>query len=246
MDDTLKGLLRKEWEMMKGFLIGKYLIAILLLFLLGSEVSIYNGLSSLMVAGLIIIPASVLFSLNTESNQMQAFLHNPQSAHKLLLAKLIYSAFIAAVFMVILTLSITGMELLWDVSYLSIFEVFSYVVYISFLTLVISLYPLAIILFVWTLHQIWRTYLGAGISIIFIVIMMIVAGNIFEVFRQSLLYEKLTQWGSVSFPINQDQLVDIELGFLGHFHLGFYLFYGLIAIILYFISAYLLDRKVEV
>lgn len=245
MDNALKGLLIKEWEMMKGFLIGKYVIAIIILLYFGSNGSMQQGLVLLMAFGFIIVPATVLFSLNTEANQMQSFLHNPQPAHRLLLAKLMYSMLIAVVFMGIDTLSITGIGIVTGTN-LNTVELFTWLIYISFTTILVSFYPLAIVLLLWTLHQIWRRYLGGGISIIFVVIVMLVGNQLLTHFRESHLYWEVTQWGSISIPVNLNQLPVLEFGFLASVPIGTYVFHGLIAIALYFISAYLLDRKVEV
>ncbi|MEN1970308.1 hypothetical protein WMZ97_19825 [Lentibacillus sp. N15] len=238
MDHAMKGLFFKEWKMMKGFFISQFVVmALLLIFPSFSIFSLrVDQLLELMVLGVIVIPAAFLFSLNTEVNQMQSFLHNPHSIHKLLSVKGMYSLFCAVSVLFVFIILITGYEFISPAFSMPIWKVWLYMLSMGIKLLVISIFVAVILLFLWTLHQIWRTYIGGGLSIVLVVALMIAGNWLFSFFVESKAFEVLTHWGKV-FSTS---------GFMiGPGYLGVYVFYGVLTIFVYVVSAYLIDHKVE-
>lgn len=237
MNQVFKGLLFKEWKMMKGFFIGQFAVTVVLFFALSfNDITVSSvELFEMMSLGVIIIPAALLFSLNTEVNQMQAFLHNPHSIHKLLTVKLFYSLFAAVSLLVVLTIIIISYAL-FDTAISSVLRLWITIILSSGNMLVVSIYPAVILLFLWTLHQIFRTRLGGGISLVLVVALLIASSKLLSLFGESPVYEKITHWGKVT----------STSGFLlGPSYTGIYLFFALVSILLYFASTYLIERKVE-
>lgn len=251
MDNAYKGLLFKEWKMMRGFFIGMFVIGIIFFLIsdLSAQTPIQSNLIELMSLGFVILPGAVLFSLNMEVNQMQLFLYNPQSIHKLIFVKILNGLFFASSYLFILVLAITGMNLITGTSFFSSVELFVYLLYFILQILIITIYPTIILFFLWTLHQIWRTYVR-GISIVFVIVVMIAGTKLLGFLHDSDFYNKATNWGSISIPIQEYYLSPFAFGVSSVFgttiYLGVYVFNGIIVVLLYLLSAYLLDRKVEV
>lgn len=192
----------------------------------------------------IILPAALLFNLNSESARLQLFLHNPQSIHRSLSVKVIFCTLMTACYATVIIILLKTFELLLNTLG---YEVASNVtitslIYSSFFLLLTSLYSAIIALFLWTLHQIWRTYIG-GISILFVVVILFFGSIFIGIFQETDIYENLTEWE----PIFS---IDISYGngslIVGPFHIGNTIYNGIVITVLYFISAYLIDRKVEV
>ncbi|OZU88522.1 hypothetical protein CIL03_09455 [Virgibacillus indicus] len=257
MNQAFRGLYFKEWKMMKGFFIGPFVITIILILLLNvtNDAPIINTISGLMAFGYIILPAAVIFSLNSEVNHLELFLHNPQSVHLLLIVKFLNGILCAFTFLVVLSLSLVSIDMIWESSSLTVLEMFSYLLLIMAQMIIVSIYPAVILFFFWTLHQIWRTYIG-GLSIFAVVALLIFSIQMMSLFRTTAIYKALTDWGAVSISVNSGYSGEFLALSFGMFqfngdlqsiiHLGPYVFYGIITVLLYFISAYLLDRKVEV
>lgn len=255
--NAFKGLYFKEWKMMKGFFIGPYVLAILLIAIsnMGNGDSVVNTLIGMMAFGFIILPAAVLFSLNSEVNQLELFLHNPQSIHQLLFVKFLNGLVCALSFLFVLVLAAVSVDVIWGTSIQTGFETFSFLMILTVQMVIVSIFPAIILVFLWTLHQIWRAYIK-GLSIIAVIVLLIFGLQLMTVFRSTAIYDVLTNWGAISIPIenfHSGEFISVSFGAL-HFiggmdatvFLGSYVFYGLIALLLYVFSAYLLDRKVEV
>lgn len=246
MLNSYKWLLFKEWKMMKGFVIGKYILVFLLLMFsyMFDEGFSLDVIVMMLMFSVIVLPAALLFNLNSESARLQLFLHNPQSIHQMLSVKIVFCTLMTACYVAIIVILLKTSELLLS---LSGYEIVSNVtmtslIYSSFFLLLTSLYPAIIALFLWTLHQIWRTYIG-GISILFVVVILFLGSIFIGIFQKTDIYANLTEWG----PIFSS---DISYGnaslIVGSFHIGDMIYNGIIITVLYFISAYLIDRKVEV
>ena len=248
---AFKGLFIKEWKMMKGFFIGPFIITVIIILLLNisGNTSMIELLLGIMAFGYIILPATVLFSLNLEVNQMELFLHNPQPIHQLISVKFLNGLLLAFSYLLIMAMAITGVELIWDELTLSVLETFFLLNIFVLRMIIVSIFPAVILLFFWSLHQIFRTYIR-GLSIIAVVLILIGSLEMMVWFWSTRFYEALTKWGTISI-----QFVDSNVnGFPLSFHLGAgntldlgsYVFYGILSALIYFLSAYLIDRKVEV
>lgn len=242
MDHAAKGLLFKEWKMMKGFFIGQFVIIAIFLAATKSFLGLENLIET-MAVGFVMIPLTVLYSLNSEANQMEAFLHNPQSIFKLLLAKFIYAFLNGAVVLLVLSLLSAGYEVLWHTSQMSAFQVFGYLSLESGQMLIISLCPAMVLVFFWTLYHYFKKYISGSISLVFNMILLVVTISLINVFLASDMYAWLTHWGRVFYPCHS---IINGFGSNSVMFIGSYVFYTMVTVILFLFSAYLIDRKVEV
>lgn len=252
---AFRGLYIKEWKMMKGFYIGQFVVALIIVIVADalSDASIVETLVGLLTFGFIILPGAVLYSLNTEANQLEIFLHNPQSIHKMLFVKFLNGLFFALSFLLLLAVAAVGFEMIWGTSIQSGLDSFSFLTFLVVHMIIVSVYPTVILVFLWTLHQIWRTYIH-GISIVAVVLLLIFGIQLMNLFRSTTFYEVLTKWGVISIPNDQSgEYLSISFGpgqisggIDATIFFGSYVFYGLLVLLLYGVSAYLLDRKVEV
>ncbi|MTW84634.1 hypothetical protein F3157_03050 [Virgibacillus dakarensis] len=206
----------------------------------------FDSLIEVMAIGFIIVPLTVLYSLNTEANQMEAFLHNPHSVYQLLLVKFFYGFLSGASLLLVLIDFIASYGLIHDTFNQSVLQIFGYLLFVSGQMLVISLYPAVILVFLWTLHHLFKTYIGGGISIVIIVILLVIGSSLMNMFWETATYDMLTQWGKAIYPYQNGHLLSNGFGNESIIYLGKYVFYAFITIILFSISAYLIDRKVEV
>src|SRR5690625_2961997 len=104
MSDAFKGLYFREWKMMRGFFIGQFVVLVVMLFIpIGSNLT--DKFLELLTLAPIIVPAAIMFSLNTEVNQMELFLHNPQSIHKLIFVKFVNGLVFALSFVFVVMIS---------------------------------------------------------------------------------------------------------------------------------------------
>lgn len=242
----MKGLLFKEWKMLKGFMIGMFVVLILF-HIMAVINSVPDGVASIMMFAIAAVPLTVLYSLNTEAIQIQLFLHNPRSIHQLLLVKVINAMIIAATYLFLSTVVFTIWKYVVDYApAASVMETFSYLLFISFVLLLFSLYPTVIVIFLWTIHRLIRKVTGGSIGFILVVILLVVGNELMMGLRGSSVYGQLTNWGEVSHALVIDHGAISPFVFFDHIYIGVILFHTLVGLLIYFGATYVLDRKVEV
>ncbi|MDY0408745.1 hypothetical protein ACFFIS_09465 [Virgibacillus soli] len=254
MSQSMKGLLWKEWRMMRSFFIGMIVLCTVLFIFMSMNSGVYESLVGMITLGLIIIPASLLFSLNMEVNNIQNFLHIPQPAHKLILAKILYSMFISILYMGFLIMLLTVMDAIYDNTVFTFTGAVLYYGYIFLSLIIISMFPAAILLFMWTVHQIWKKYIHT-LSIVVILALLFIFGKFERFMSETAFYQTFTHWGKVSIAglipdgggsrINGELVISNELLIFHNAYVGTFIFYGLIVIILYVFSIQLMERRVE-
>ncbi|MFD1851169.1 hypothetical protein [Oceanobacillus bengalensis] len=254
MDPSFKGLYVKEWKMMRGFFLGMFLIPAFL-FMFSVNHSIVGSLVSLLAFGFLILPFSLLYSLNTEAIQLGLWLHHPGSIHRLLLIKYLNGIIFASIYLLVISIVIIIFNLMAGLTSLHGFEVVLTYFLICIQMIIVSIFPAAVILFWWTLYQWWRTYIR-GLAIIAIIGVIYGCTYLITAFFTTDIFERITQWGVLSIPSRfageNAQLLDISFGLFTideagmTIYLGNYIFFGVIVLLSYLLSAYLLDRKVEV
>jgi hypothetical protein len=246
MSTAFRGLYFREWKMMKGFFIGQFIVLIVMCFIPWGS-ALPEKLVELLILSVIIVPASTIFSLNTEVNQMELFLHNPQSVHKLLFVKLLNGFVFAMIYALVLIIVITVVHMIWPIFNLSSLEAFLYLLNFTLRMIISSIPFVALLLFLWTVHQILRRYLGI-FSLVIVVAVLIIGSQLIVQISHTDLYQTLASWGVIEMPFNQSSSgLFSEGNYLGiTVYLGNYIFYGVISVILYLLSAYLIDHKVEV
>ncbi len=205
----------------------------------------------LLVFGLIIMPATILFSFNTESNQLQHFLHTVHSIHKQIIIKIVHGALLTISFYLICSLSIYIFYLFHNDVMSSALGLWDYLWFFCLSGLLYSFYPTAIVLVVWCLHQWFRHYVGWGLSALLLFGILYLAASLFSAFKSLAIYTNLTSWGTFSLRSNGAEEIPFLVGDrtsngLLFIDFGFILFYAVICVLLYFLSVYILNRKVEV
>lgn len=243
MSTAFKGLYFREWKMMRGFFIGQFIVLIGLFFIpVGSNLA--DKLAQLLILAPIIVPAAMMFSLNTEVNQMELFLHNPQSIHKLIFVKFVNGLVFALSFVLVVIFSFIVVDLIWPIFDLNSFETVIYLLGFTMRLIISSIPFMALLLFLWTLHQIFRKYLGSLFSLILVIAVLVAGTQLIVLTSQFDFYQSFIEWGTIELPYYR--------GHTGLFsnrntiYLGSLIFYGIISMGLYFLSTYLIDRKVEV
>ncbi|WP_028783521.1 hypothetical protein [Thalassobacillus devorans] len=249
------GLWRKEWVLMKVY----YFVILIvgLVFAVGVSGSIQEA-HMFMITGVVlvlhmfILSALLMYSLNREVNQLQLFLHSPQSAAVLIGVKFLQSLLFMVVSMTIFGFITVLTAKQWVV--LTYGELILAVVVANMFIIGQSLLLAVLLLFLWVIHQILRTYLG-GLSIVISIILFVAITGITSMIRSTAFYEQLVGWGKMKIKmesVSGDLLSVFGVTVHGDMPggipvvLGELLAWGLAIAVLYTLSIVLMDRKVEV
>lgn len=238
-------LFKKDFRLTRTFflvgLVINFLILLLALFVAGGDnLYLFIPLLAAIVFHVFYLPIMLFTSLRTEAGQLHLWLHNPQSASTLLLSKIVNGIVMAVVSLIVLY-SMAGMLIIsrfrlieahWTDTWMAGMLIFLHVIMISVLIgvwviLLWSLYhALKYRIGRWT----WLALLGA----------VILPSWIGALFNSSDLYKLLTQWGSLEMNFPTFPIDPIPA------YAGEYLYYFIIIIGLFYLSSWIIDRKVEV
>lgn len=257
------GLLKKEFHLGKmNLIVSLGVITLLMIISLFAERSILEpavkfGFALVMIGLHVFFLAGYMVnSLQVESRRIHLWLHSPQPAVKLLLAKLVNG-----LGSLILTLSVsllyaiyTGKKVL-EYYHIAIIDwaAFSDVVAtILFYLIHMAIYFSIWMIFYWTFYRIIKGYIG-NFSIAITILLFFFIQWSFAKLVETKLYDFLTGWGNLPFRFDQSTFIsifsippdgivsDVQLLFLGE-----YLFHVLLSLGLFFLSSWLIDRKLEV
>lgn len=205
-----------------------------------SDEHILHLLLILLSLTLLTLPLALLFNLNSEGAHLQLFLHNPQSIYRLIGVKIVFCLLLSFVYVGVVVLLYTFFTLFYPKQ----IPIFSLMI-MSFYSVVISIYPAMILLFLWTLHQIWQTYIGM-ISILFVILTLFSGSLLFNWIEGTNFYTRLFEWGNIFTPANITTENDAFTFTYAPMYTGTFLLNGMVSVMLYVISCYLMDKKVEV
>ncbi|WP_283153662.1 hypothetical protein [Guptibacillus hwajinpoensis] len=251
------GLLRKEFRLSRALLLGVTAFDLLVMigFFLASArwevpylTAIIGGVLTAM--HVFFLPLYLLISLNTEGRNLHLWLHNPQSGARLLGAKLLNGLLALLLSIgIVSSLSLLAYNLEPSLIQFPIDNVWLFGFY--FLTVIItgSVYMGIWLIFYWTLYQVLKTYIGKWALLLILLIVGFISwfGSWLSGTR---LYEVMIDWGYVELPspLNMEvsqQAFELTVSTFP-FAIGNVIF-DLITIVLVFImTCWLLDRKVEV
>lgn len=241
MSGSWQGLFLKEWKMMKGVVITAFILAMLLFIFLDGFTA-----AELMNFSLFITPLYVLYSLNTESNQIHDFLHLPNRANKLFLVKILTGLSFTVIYQLVLVVIILLTQAFQKIGItVGIGNMMLYLMYCVLSMLVISLLPTAMLLLAWNVYHWLKGMIGPAAFVITIAVTLlgfVVIINLWD----TAWYMKLTNWGEISFSLDNFKGLLEELRLYVSFHLGVVLFHAVLAVASYGLSCWLLDRKVGV
>ncbi|RCW48379.1 hypothetical protein [Paenibacillus prosopidis] len=189
------------------------------------------------------VPIIVFISLKTEANQLHLWLHNPQSASTLLISKIV-DGLIMIVISLLMLYVMSGLLMIipkfslieadWTDTWISGLLIFPHIILISIMTGVL-------VMFFWALYQFLKFKIGRW-SLLVVIGTVILSGWIVALFESTKLYILLTQWGSmgINFNFSTFSLDPIQV------YTGEYFYNFIIIIGLFFLSAWIIDNKVEV
>ncbi|MFC5471262.1 hypothetical protein ACFPPD_21465 [Cohnella suwonensis] len=186
------------------------------------------------------LPIALFASLRTEAAQMHVWLHNPRPALSLLLSKLtsglvtmlVSLAFLYSMAGILLRTKFRLMEEYWTDTWSAGWLIFLHAILIS---VAIGVW----VILLWSLYHALKHRIGRLVWVVLIGA-VILSSWIDDIITSSSLYKLVTQWGGmeINFPTFS---VDPFPLYLGEY------FYNLIVVIgLFYLSSWIVDRKVEV
>ncbi|NDI34453.1 hypothetical protein [Chengkuizengella sediminis] len=196
--------------------------------------------------------ADYLFtSLRKEGKQLHLWLHSPQAATVLLGSKLV-NGFIALITSLVLLTILITINLIPFLSELSFYlgdisKLFFYLVaHIAYISLILGVS----IMFFWTIYHGLKSRIGKlSMLVLIIFITLFIWGSLSLEYTD--MYDQLVLWGeyTIEFPvleiINDHSEMDIEGMGISH-NIGENIFEVLLALLLFVLSAWMIEKKVEV
>ncbi|AOZ94035.1 hypothetical protein PNBC_05905 [Paenibacillus crassostreae] len=235
-------LFKKDFRLTRTiFLVGlviNFLVLLLSLYLvmrMGDSFFIFAPLLIIILFHIFYFPIMLFISLKTEANQMHLFLHNPQSATTLLLSKVLNGLIMMVVSLVVLYMMASLLiiprfnliEQYWTDTWISGLLIFVHI-------MIVSMQIGVLVLFLWSLYHSIKHRIGrwSWLALLGAVIIKFRIDAYFVSFN-------LTQWGDLrmSFPTFQIEPIQV--------YVGEYLYHFMCFIGLFYLSVWLVDRKVE-
>jgi hypothetical protein len=241
------GLLKKDFRLTRTvFFVG--IVINILLFMLAmfvdrkSDEPLYMLIPLLAAIFLHVFyfPIVLFISLKTEGNQLHLWLHNSQSAVTLLCSKILNVTLKMIVSLVILY----GMLAVLVLPNFHLFKTYWTDIWVSSLLLFphIILFSISMgiwVIFFWSLYHYMRIRIGrwSGLVVIAAVILLV---WIVAQFESTQLYMLITHWGGMDITFMTFSNESI------HAYMGEYLYNLIVIIGVFYLSAWLIDNKVEV
>ncbi len=188
------------------------------------------------------VPIMVFISLKAEGNQLHVWLHNPQPASILLLSKLVNGLMMIVISLLMLYV-MTGLLIIpefsliesnWTDVWMAGLLIFPHIILIS---IIIGVW----VMFLWALYRFLKIRIGRW-TLLVVIGVVFLSGWIAALFESTKLYMLLTQWGSmdIQFEFSTFSLEPIPV------YAGEYMYTFIFIIGLFFLSAWMIDNKVEV
>lgn len=263
MSSAWIGLLKKEFRL--GLMGGTFLFLLSFVCLAFGglmawkyqEPAILLVISIVALAGHIFyMPTYILFSLQSEKTKMHLWLHSVQPGTNLLLSKLLNGLFAMMVSLLIPMLIILIILLSDMVSFLGFihytwYDIVQNVCLIAAYLIGSSLYITLWIILIWVIYRTLIPFFGKMSWLITALIVIIGSMLMFQ-WESSSLYTFLTNWGAIQIPFDrfaihtQGSGMGIDTGFEKTVFVGSYVYYTAVAVLVFLVSSWLLDHKVEV
>jgi hypothetical protein len=254
------GLLRKEFHISKtGILVNIALVIAAHLIAYGFSLK-YNDPLIMFIPAIVIVALHIFYltvfmylSLQTEAKHLHLWLHTSHSASSLLLAKLLtgmvgflFSFSISGMFAYIGLLKLRGIYLSEETWETMLVLKSGLVAGISIA--LFSIYLAVWLVFYWTIYQVLKRFM-TRFRVLVIVITSLIITWLGKLFQKTVLYEKLTNWGFFNITFIKSIVVENKHVMVEHVReipVGIFVYYTLIVIGIFTLSAWLIDRKVEV
>lgn len=244
---TWAALFRKDFRLTRTvFFVGlviNFLILLLTLYVeknTGDNLYMFIPLLVAIVFHVLYLPIMLFISLRTEADQLHLWLHNPQSAVTLFLSKGLNGVIMMVVSLVVLYTMVGVLiiprfgliEAHWTDTWMAGVLIFPHIIMIS---MMIGVW----VILLWSLYHALKYRMGRWTwsALLGSVILLNWVGALFE---SSNLYKLLTYWISLemyfpTFPIDPIPV-----------YAGEYLYHLIVMIGLFYLSSWIMDRKVEV
>lgn len=253
--NAMKGLIVKDWKLsFKAMWQNLSVLFIVWLISIGlamyyNDPLIVTGIGGILLsAHLFYIGVDIAISLHKETKSMQ-WLHNPNSSLTLLSSKLIVS-FITFLISLLITggllmLSTSLLEMpiwkqseeLWEIGVLFLAIVF------------LSMYLGTWWMFIWTMIKCVSIKGAVGSTIQALIgLLGLLIFYLHQLFFKSTIYGKLNELGKLSFPTFEASFENESVSFgvqMGEISLGIIVFYSLIGIGLFLLTAWCMEKKME-
>ncbi|NEW09328.1 hypothetical protein GK047_25620 [Paenibacillus sp. SYP-B3998] len=240
-------LLKKDFKLTRTvFFVGlviNLLIAMLTLYM-GRQADhtllIFLPLAVAIVLHVLYVPIIVFISLKIEANQLHLWLHNPGPASTLLISKIVNGLMMLIISLLMLYV-MSGLliipkfnliEAYWTDAWISGLLIFLHILIIS---IIIGVW----VLFLWALYQSLKFAIGRW-SWLVVIGAVIIPSWITALFETTKLYSLVTKWGSITYDFPSFSIQPIQT------YTGEYLYTFIFIIGLFFLSAWIVDNKVEV
>ncbi|WP_077305340.1 hypothetical protein [Terribacillus halophilus] len=196
----------------------------------------------------------MLYSLGSEKKRMHLWLHNPMHASGLLLAKLLTGTVYLILSLLITSLAayFGGLEVFIELSAASWLKIG---VILSIHAILFSLDLAVYITLAYILFLLLERYMPAFLSGVVVFFgFWVFNGIYFGWFPLTKFYEVITSWGMIDLgnfasSMNfENNIVNAMINFQQDFKIyaGMYLFEAVVVTVIFFITSWLLDKKVEV
>ncbi|MCL6605500.1 MAG: hypothetical protein K6T94_21760 [Paenibacillus sp.] len=240
-------LMKKDFKLTRTvFLVGlvmNVLIAMLTIYLgtiAENTLLTFIPLVLAVVLHVIYVPIVVFTSLKTEANQLHIWLHNPQPASRLMLSKIVNGLIMMVISLLMLYVT-TGLliipkfnliETYWTDTRLSGLFIFPHILMIS---IMIGVW----VMFLWSLYH-WLKFKIGRWNWIVVIGAVIIPAWVAALFESSNLYRLATNWGGITYNFSSFSIDPIQT------YAGEYLYNFIFIIGLFFLTAWIIDNKVEV
>ncbi len=239
-----KGLWLKEIMMMRGFHIFLLVIyGVLSIITLSNEHTIFLSTEYMIgqsIMGLMIIPCTMLFSLNMEKHQMTLFLFQKGNLKKQIQMKWLHAFLLYSLFFIWLSL-LSIVSIMLDFSDSTLVSLMAIIWYLFFYMLSIQMIATVAIFIAWVIHQWIRNKVGFLLSVIVMVITFVV---FFEFFQRIFDIPIIQNIWTIEI---QSEQMPLQLFITdGYLSMSMIIFTGAILYLFYWLSLQLFIKKVEV
>ncbi|WP_219836200.1 hypothetical protein [Paenibacillus sp. R14(2021)] len=223
-----------------GLVINLLILLVALLVAGGETLYPFIPLLAAIVLHVLYLPILLLISLKTEAGQLHLWLHNPRSAVSLLISKIL-NGIVMTVGSLVVLYAMAGMLIIsrfrlieahWTDTWRAGLLIFIHVIMLS---VMIGVW----VIFLWSLYHALKYRIGrlTWLALIGAVILPAWIGALFD---STNVYKHLMQWGSLEMNFPTFAIDPIPA------YAGEYLYHFIIIIGLFYLSAWIIDKKVEV
>jgi hypothetical protein len=241
------GLFKKDFKLTRTvFFIGlvfNFLFLLLALYVgtkVDNKLLMFIPLLIAVVFHVLYFPIMVFISLKTEANQLHLWLHNPQSGAKLILSKVLNGIIMTVVSLVVLYV-MTGLLIIPNFSFVEAYWPDAWVAgMLAFLHIIIVTVAIGVwVIFLWTTYQFFKCRIGRWSWLALLGTFIIIAAAC-AIFESTNLYALITEWGSLEMNFTTFPMDPIQ-AYAGQYLYNFIFFLGL-----FYVSTWMIDKKVEV